>query len=55
MDFLERLFDFSPDGGDGSIEILLIIAALLIGTSIWISRRTQTEHRWGRKNGSSER
>ncbi len=54
MDFLERLFNFSPDGGDGSIEMLLIIAVILIGTSIWISRRTQTGHRWGRKNGPSE-
>ena len=36
MDFIERWFGFSPDGGDGSTEILYIMAvavvlALLVG------------------------
>lgn len=26
MDFIERWFGFSPDGGDGSTELLYIIA-----------------------------
>ena len=42
MDFLERFFGFSPDGGDGTIEVLIIIALLLvvaaISTSMWLSR-----------------
>jgi hypothetical protein len=28
MDFIERLFGFSPDGGDGSFEILLFAIPL---------------------------
>ncbi|MGB6348731.1 MAG: hypothetical protein WBG10_01765 [Pseudolabrys sp.] len=39
MDFFERYFNFSPDGGDGTIELLVIIAVVLvvaaIATSIW--------------------
>jgi hypothetical protein len=38
MDFIERLFGFAPDGGDGSLELLLFaipIAGLLI---LWWSR-----------------
>ncbi|MGE5151116.1 MAG: hypothetical protein ACM3II_13415 [Rhodospirillaceae bacterium] len=27
MDFVERIFGFSPDGGSGSFEVLLIIVA----------------------------
>ncbi len=42
MDFLERFFNFSPDGGDSTMEVLIIIALLLvvasISTSIWLSR-----------------
>jgi hypothetical protein len=42
MDFLERFFGFSPDGGDGSMEVLIIIALLLvvasISTSVWLGR-----------------
>lgn len=26
MDFIERWFGFSPDGGDGSTELLYIVA-----------------------------
>lgn len=26
MDFIERLFGFSPDGGDGSTEMLWLVA-----------------------------
>jgi hypothetical protein len=33
VDFIERLFGFAPDNGDGSIEILwLVVLALLIVT-----------------------
>jgi hypothetical protein len=27
MDFIERWFGFSPDGGDGSTELIYIVAA----------------------------
>jgi hypothetical protein len=32
MDFIERHLDFSPDGGDGSIEVLLITVLVMIVT-----------------------
>ena len=33
MDFIERLFGFAPDNGDGSTEILwLVVLALVIAT-----------------------
>ena len=34
MDFLERFFGFSPDHGDGSIEALILIAAVIIIFSV---------------------
>jgi hypothetical protein len=39
MDFLERLFGYSPDAGDGTIELLIIVALLLVAASIWFSIR----------------
>ena len=30
MDFIERLFGVSPDGGDGSTELMYIIVLVLI-------------------------
>lgn len=30
MDFIERLFGISPDGGDGSTELLYIAVLLLV-------------------------
>jgi len=30
MDFIERWFGISPDGGDGSTELLYIIALLVL-------------------------
>ena len=39
MDFLERLFGYSPDAGDGTIEVLIIVALLLVAASIWFSSR----------------
>jgi hypothetical protein len=34
MDFIERLFGFSPDHGDGSFEAILLIALVTIVTGI---------------------
>jgi len=30
MDFIERLFGVSPDGGDGSTELMWLAALLLV-------------------------
>jgi hypothetical protein len=41
MDFIERLFGISPDGGDGSIEVLIIgIVVLLAVAAAWRLRWT---------------
>ncbi len=43
MDFIEQWFGFSPDGGDGSTEALIIIVALvavLLGLARFALRRT---------------
>ena len=42
MDFIERLFGFSPDNGDGSTEILwLVVLAIAIAAFVYfrIQRR----------------
>ena len=48
MDFIERIFGVSPDGGDGSTE-LMYVAALLVSIALVIAsvalkkkRRTST-------------
>jgi hypothetical protein len=30
MDFIERLFGISPDGGDGSFELMLIAIPIVV-------------------------
>ncbi len=41
MDFLERLFGISPDGGNGSFELLLFLIPLgvMLLLKVWRSRR----------------
>ena len=42
MDFIERMFGISPDGGDGSTELMIIAVFVLIAviaTWRWLSRR----------------
>jgi hypothetical protein len=46
MDFVERFFGISPDGGDGSTELiyfgaLVVIAAIVL--SRWIAKRVSAE------------
>jgi hypothetical protein len=46
MDFIERFFGISPDGGDGSLEILLLVLLVLIITAIGMHlphRRKRTD------------
>ena len=42
MDFIERMFGISPDGGDGSTEMLWLGAAAAIaaaiGIGVWLKR-----------------
>jgi len=33
MDFIERFFGLSPDNGDGSTEILWLVALVLVAAS----------------------
>jgi len=40
MDFIERYFGFSPDGGDGSTEILILVALSLAVGAIGLSMRS---------------
>jgi hypothetical protein len=40
MDFIEKLFGFSPDGGNGSFEMLLILAPFVVA-AIWVYWRRQ--------------
>ena len=36
MDWLEQLFGLNPDGGDGSMEALIIAAAVLVAVTVVI-------------------
>jgi hypothetical protein len=36
MDFIEKLFGLSPDGGNGTLELtLFVIPFLLLGLGVW--------------------
>ena len=39
MDFIERWFGLSPDGGDGSLEALWIVAIVVAVMAIAFRRR----------------
>jgi hypothetical protein len=39
MDFIERWFGVSPDGGDGSLEVLWIIGIVVALAAIVFRRR----------------
>ena len=45
MDFIERVFGLSPDGGSGILEALLFCAAILMSglvlRKVWPSRETR--------------
>jgi hypothetical protein len=45
VDFIERLFGFSPDGGNGTFELSLLVVPLLIAVLIWAKWRRS--HRIG--------
>lgn len=35
MDFIERLFGFSPDGGSGSLELAFVLVPIIAGLLVW--------------------
>ena len=39
MDFIERWFGISPDGGDGTLEVLWIAAAVVAVLAVIFRRR----------------
>jgi len=51
--FIERYFGISPDGGDGSLEIMLAVLLLMICIAIWmhlpITKKAQADLRKKRR------
>jgi hypothetical protein len=42
MDFIEKLFGISPDGGSGTLEICLFaIPFVLLGLRVWWTRTSK--------------
>ena len=43
MDFIERLLGIAPDGGDGSLELLLLILPVvaLMALAAWRARKRE--------------
>lgn len=41
MDFIERYLGFSPDSGDGSMEILLVVALVAIVVTVALCLATR--------------
>ena len=39
MDFIEQWFGTSPDGGDGSLEVLWLVTIVAVGTAAMFRRR----------------
>ena len=63
MDFIERIFGFSPDGGSGLFELLLFLIPLLGLLALWrlrssmaLTRRhdkkknREKDKKWGQVN-----
>jgi hypothetical protein len=38
MDFIERFFGASPDGGNGSVEMLLLLLPMALGVLMALAR-----------------
>lgn len=48
MDFIERIFGISPDGGDGSTEVLLVTAVLAVIVAVAVTRMVRRRTDSGR-------
>jgi len=44
MDFIERLLGLAPDGGSGSLELLLLVAPI-VGIALLMSARRRERRR----------
>jgi hypothetical protein len=53
MDFIERLFGFAPDGGNGMVEFALIVAPLLAGGLLWLRRQRVRSRREASARGDA--
>jgi MYXO-CTERM domain-containing protein len=42
MDFIEQWFGISPDGGDGSLEVLWAVAIVAVAAGLFFRRRITT-------------
>jgi hypothetical protein len=42
MDFIERIFNLSPDGGTGTLELALSLVPLLLFALIALHRRSRS-------------
>ena len=51
MDFIETWFGISPDGGDGSTELLWLAAIVVAVTAIFFRRRIRAwlQHHFARR------
>jgi hypothetical protein len=38
MDFIERIFHVSPDGGSGTLELLLLLVPVLVVLGVTVAR-----------------
>ena len=45
MDWLEQLFGLNPDGGDGSMEALIIAAVVLVAVTVAVLAVPRLRHR----------
>jgi hypothetical protein len=41
VDFVERYLGVSPDGGDGLLEVLIIVLLVLMATAMWLCFTSQ--------------
>jgi hypothetical protein len=48
MNFIERWFGFSPDGGDGSTELLYILVPASVMLALFVGRRHLAKFVWRR-------
>lgn len=44
MDFIERIFGFSPDGGSGATELLWIALVAVVAAMLVTLRRSRTRN-----------
>ncbi|UVK41892.1 hypothetical protein BPNPMPFG_003502 [Mesorhizobium sp. AR07] len=45
MDFIERIFGFSPDNGSGTFEGSIVIAVIVVIAAIYFYRRQKSSRK----------